>query len=220
MKPPQSYLKKMNVYEITMALWFISQYKLMIDIIKHKILGLFYTLGVEIKGRQLLLLEENWREWEEGGEKSGFRGWLLMEIGWIFPPVFIYFWIFKYATISLLPFWVNLTVNFCFKEKGKSEMGAFQKRGDMNIFKKCIRLKAIWGSGPVEGIFLFLHWAMLGATISGWWQETDKDSGCFPQPDSTLDRFLSDCRPLLSFNWSIYFRKLKICQLFLCLFEM
>lgn len=59
MKPPQSYLKKMNVYEITMALWFISQYKLMIDIIKHKILGLFYTLGVEIKGRQLLLLEEN-----------------------------------------------------------------------------------------------------------------------------------------------------------------
>lgn len=84
-------------------------------------------LGIEIKERKLLVLE---RPKENGME---FGRYFTLEVtfngDWLdFPTyVLIYFGTFKYATVSLLPFSSNLTLNFCFKGKGNSEMGALPK---------------------------------------------------------------------------------------------
>lgn len=89
-------------------------------------------LGIEIKERNLLLLE---RPRENGMEVGrSLTLWVTFNEDWLdFPTyVFIYFRTFKYAGESLLPFSPNLTLNFCFKGKGNSEM----RRDEMGTFIK------------------------------------------------------------------------------------
>ena len=127
----------MNVCEINVALWFVFQYKLMIDIVKHEIILFVLNAGNWDKSEKVTFIGKTWKNKRERWGENWLQG-VTFHGDWLDFSIydFIYWGIFKCATLSLLLFLCRLTLNFSFKRKGRGKMGALQKRWDGDISKK------------------------------------------------------------------------------------